>query len=142
MIEFKSKCFTEKFNNLMAKATPAKPSAARSTGHGGARPGAGRKPKSQDDPDDHYVRLAKARADHEEEKAALARMDRLQREGALVDANEVEEHFIEIAARVKAKFLAIPVKLAPQLVAITDIGEAEALLKNAIHEALREMAPP
>lgn len=115
--------------------------ASKSTGHGGARAGAGRKPKKQDDDDDHYVRLAKARADHEEEKAALARMDRLQREGALVDAAEVEQQFIEIAARVKAKLLAIPVKLAPQVVAVTDIGEADAMIKAAIYEALREMEP-
>ena len=122
--------------------SPKKTPPPKSTGHGGARAGAGRKPKNQDDDGDHYVRLAKARADHEEEKAALARMDRLQRAGELVDAGEVEQQFIEIAARVKAKLLAIPVKLAPQLVAVTDIGEADAMIKAAIHEALRELAPP
>lgn len=120
---------------------PNKKPTTKSTGHGGARAGAGRKPKSNDDDDDHYVRLAKARADHEEEKAAIARMDRLEREGSLVDAADVEQHFTEIAARVKAKLLAIPVKLAPQVVAITDIGEADAMIKAAIYEALRELAP-
>lgn len=120
---------------------PNKKPTTKSTGHGGARAGAGRKPKSNDDDDDHYVRLAKARADHEEEKAAIARMDRLEREASLVDAAEVEQHFTEIAARVKAKLLAIPVKLAPQVVAITDIGEADAMIKAAIYEALRELAP-
>lgn len=121
--------------------SPKKTPPTKSTGHGGARAGAGRKPKSNDDDDDHYVRLAKARADHEEEKAAIARMDRLEREGSLVDAGEVEQHFTEIAARVKAKLLAIPVKLAPQVVAVTDIGEADAMIKAAIYEALRELAP-
>lgn len=122
--------------------SPNKKPPTKSTGHGGARAGAGRKPKAENPDEDHYVRLAKARADHEEEKAALARMERLEREGALIDAGEVEQQFIEIAARVKAKLLAIPVKLAPQVVAVTDIGEADAMIKAAIYEALREMAPP
>ena len=105
--------------------------------HGGKREGAGRKKKTEDH--DHYTRLAKARADHEEEKALIAEMERRKREGELIEASEVERSFTEAAARVKAKLLAVPGKVAPQLIGVADIGEADAIIKAAIYEALKEL---
>lgn len=43
--------------------------------HGGARPGAGRKPKAiEDATKDHHAAYTKARAEHEKHKAALAQL--------------------------------------------------------------------
>jgi phage terminase Nu1 subunit (DNA packaging protein) len=107
--------------------------------HGGRRPGAGRK-KKEEQHDDH-ARYVRARADLEQEKARLAELERMQLEGELIPAGEVERRFEDMAARVKAKMLSIPGKVAPQLIAVSDLGEADAIIKKAIHEALEELKP-
>lgn len=106
-------------------------------GRGGARPNSGRKTKGEQA--DHYTRLAKARADHEEEKARLAELERMQLEGELIPASEVEKRFIDAASRVKSRLMSVPGRVAPSVVAITDIIEADAVIKSAIAEALKEL---
>lgn len=128
-------------------------------GNGGKRPGAGRKagtvlvkkdgrgrPKGSTKPGaeeqaDSYARLAKAKADHEEHKAAIAEMDRRKREGELIESSEVDAAWQDIAARVKAKLLAVPGKVAPIILEAESVEEADTIIKSAIYEALRELNP-
>lgn len=102
--------------------------------HGGARPNSG--PKQGDD----YARLAKAKADHEEQKAIMAEMERRTREGELLERDAVTARWVDITARVKAKLLSVPGKVAPQLIGVKSLDEADSIVKTAIHEALRDLA--
>jgi phage terminase Nu1 subunit (DNA packaging protein) len=106
-------------------------------GHGGARPGSGRKKKTEDH--DHYTRLAKAKADHEEQKARLAELERMQLEGELLSASDVQKRWADVAARVKAKMLSVPGQVAPRLIGVSDLAEADAIVKAAIYEALVDL---
>lgn len=87
---------------------------------------------------DDQARLIKAKADREEENAAIAKLDRAQREGELLDAAEVEAQIVEMVTRVRAKFLAIPTKVAAAVLAASDVAEVEALIKAEIYQGLRE----
>lgn len=71
----------------MAAAQAAKP---KSSGHGGARPGAGRKPKSDGSGSDPYIMLARAKAKHEIYKANTAELNFRKREGELLERSDVE----------------------------------------------------
>ena len=55
-------------------------------------------------------------------------------------AEEVEKEHAEEVARVKAKLLAIPAKLTPQVTGLTDKDIVYSLLSLAIEEALNELA--
>lgn len=57
---------------------------------GGARPGAGRKPKSDGSANDPYYMLAKAKAKHEVYRANLAELDFRKRQGELLERADVE----------------------------------------------------
>ena len=60
------------------------------TGKGGARPGSGRKPKSDGSSGDPYIILAKAKAKHEMFRAHLAELDFRKRSGQLLERSDVE----------------------------------------------------
>lgn len=108
-------------------------------GSGGARPGAGRKKNVE--LGDAYTAYNKARAKKAIHDARMAEMEEKKMAGQLVPADEVEKRFVDAAARVKSKLLAIPGKVSPFVIAISDLGEADALIKKAIHEALEELRP-
>ena len=57
---------------------------------GGARAGAGRKPKSDGSAGDPYILLAKAKAKHEIYRANLAELDFRKRSGELLEKSDVE----------------------------------------------------
>lgn len=79
------------------------------------------------------ARLVKARAD-------LAEMEAAQRRGELVPAEEVQEAWRDIVARLRARILVIPDKIAPQLHETDTIAAAGEVVRRAIHEALSELA--
>lgn len=79
------------------------------------------------------ARLAKEQADALEMKNALTRGEMLRRED--VDA-AVHGAF----ARVRARLISVPVKLAPVVMAIETPSEAQAAIRDAIYEALRELS--
>jgi phage terminase Nu1 subunit (DNA packaging protein) len=112
------------------------------SGRGGRRPGAGTRktgaPKKEEQAD-HYTRLAKAKADHEEQKARLAELERMQLEGELLSASDVQKRWADVAARVKAKMLSVPGQVAPRLIGVSDLAEADAIVKAAIYEALVDL---
>ena len=79
------------------------------------------------------ARLAREQADALEMKNAVTRGDLLVRE-------DVDAAVTAAFARVRARLLAIPGKLAPVLLAFETPAEAQQAMRDAVHEALRELS--
>ncbi len=81
------------------------------------------------------ARLAKAQADDREMKNDLARGDQI---------TVAEFHLMVTSAfaRVRAKLLALPSKMAPLVVGAKTAAEAQAMLRDTVHDALNELAAP
>lgn len=107
-------------------------------GHGGAREGSGRKPKTYQA--DAYTVLAKARAKRETHRAQLAELEWRQKSGELVSAAEVERVWSAQIIVAKTALLALPAKLAPELAPITDPARIAEIIRLQIHAALTALA--
>lgn len=59
-----------------------------------------------------------ARANHEEEKAALAKIERLEKERSLVSVEEAKKEFFECSRTIRDRVLQLPKRLAPMLVGL------------------------
>ena len=57
-----------------------------------------------------------------------------------VRLDEVNKHWAEQAGRVKARLLALPARLSPQLAGLSTKAEVSAVLTGAVNEALNELA--
>ena len=79
------------------------------------------------------ARFAAAQADDREMKNALARRDQ-------ITVGEFHLMMTSAFARVRAKLLALPSKMAPLVVGAKDAAEAQAMLKDTVHAALDELA--
>lgn len=79
--------------------------------HGGARPGAGRKPKPKTGAEaagDPYVVLAKAKAKHEAYKANLAELEFRRRAGELLERAHVEAAASRLHAMLAQSLRSLP----------------------------------
>lgn len=81
---------------------------------------------------DERARLAKEQADAKEMENAIER-------GELVYIEDVAKRFEEGLAKVRAKLLSIPTKIAPEAAAAEDAKEVQRLIEGAIVEALNEL---
>ena len=79
------------------------------------------------------ARFAAAQADDREMKNALARRDQ-------ITVGEFHLMMTSAFARVRAKLLALPSKMAPLVVGAKTAAEAQKMLKDTVHEALDELA--
>ena len=79
------------------------------------------------------ARFAAAQADDREMKNALARRDQ-------ITVGEFHLMMTSAFARVRAKLLALPSKMAPLVVGAKDAAEAQAMLRDVVHGALDELA--
>ncbi len=79
------------------------------------------------------ARLAKAQADDREMKNDLAR-------GELITVAEFHLMVTAAFARVRAKLLALPSKMAPWVMSAKTAAEAQAMLRDTVHDALNELA--
>jgi len=117
---------------LIRKSTP---------GHGGTRAGAGRKPKAtHGDQSDAYSLLAKAKAKRETYRAQMAELEYRQKNGELIPADEVGEAWTERVLIAKGRLLNLPARLAPNLIAATDMREIEQTIRDAVVEVLEELS--
>jgi len=73
------------------------------------------------------------------ERARIARLNRMEREGALLPADEVREAGAAFAVHLRDKLLALPSKVAARVVALTP-AQAERLLREQIAECLEELS--
>ena len=108
-------------------------------GRGGARPGAGRKPKSPDATDPYSI-LAKAKAKNESYKAELTLLEYRQRVGELIPKEEVAAAWVENIAIAKGRLLALPSRVSGEVLRLKTQREVEELIKAAIVTILEELA--
>lgn len=84
--------------------------------------------------------LLKIKTRKEEAKTRMAEMEVRRLEGELIPASDVAKAWTDMVAHLRAKMLALPAKLAPQLLAAEDLNATQTLLKKQITEALQELA--
>lgn len=82
---------------------------------------------------DHKKRLMKARAD-------IAEFEAERLSGELVPVAHVSKVWIDAAANMRSRLLAIPHKAAPVVAVEADIDRCHGILETQIHEALSELA--
>jgi hypothetical protein len=86
-----------------------------------------------DDYSAHRTRLVKARAD-------LMEIEKAQIEGQLIPSHDVESAWMEVFANCRAKILSIPTKTAAEVFGADSLPAVRGILKNAVNEALSELA--
>lgn len=79
------------------------------------------------------ARLVKARADLTEMEATLKR-------GELIPVEQTQEAWIKVVSHLRARLLVLPDKLAPIVYESESISEAKSAIKQAVWEALEELA--
>ena len=72
-------------------------------------------------------------------EAALVELDLSKRRGEVIEIEDVAGVVGDDYANVRAKSLALPTKLAPQLIGIEDTAECQALIERGVAEALEEL---
>ena len=82
---------------------------------------------------------------NQRERLAAAQAEKVEtenrvRRGELMDAQEMIAIWSDILAAVRAKFLSMPSKLGPQLVAIEDAGVIAERIREEVYAALSELA--
>jgi phage terminase Nu1 subunit (DNA packaging protein) len=82
----------------------------------------------------------RARAELYLERARAARLKREELEGTLAPLSVTRAAWTSILTMVRTRVLAIPNKLAPRLVGLKTAGEALALVRGEIYEALEELS--
>ena len=81
-----------------------------------------------------------ARVELAREKLALLRLERGQKEGRLLDKDDVRSMNVTIASTIKARMLNVAPSLAPRLTGLRSPAEGQALVDEAITTALAELA--
>ena len=77
---------------------------------------------------------------HERAKRKIAELELAQMEGNLHDAEDIEREMTKMLAAFRARILSIPSKLAPKLIAQTEIAVIEDALQDEVHNALLELS--
>ena len=122
----------------METATAA---AARVTsGHGGKRQGGVGHPKDQYVGLDVRTRLVIAKAEREEQMAALASLERKEREGKLVPSDAARKSLSRAGMAVRDAMLSLPGRYAAQLASMTDERAIDRLLTDVIRAELTRLA--
>ena len=93
----------------------------KSNTRGGARVGAGQKPKTvQDASGAAFILYSRARAKKETHNAKLAEIEEMQKLGSLVDSNEVKKRAGTAGRAVRDAFLSLPDRVSSLLVGRTE----------------------
>jgi hypothetical protein len=91
-------------------------------------------------PEDAIPNLATSRERRAHYQAELARLQALEQRGDLLPRVEIMAAAVSVARTVRDMFLAMPSRLAPQLVGVADTQTAFALLDKEIRHALTYLA--
>lgn len=73
-------------------------------------------------------------------EAEIAEMEAAQRAGRLLQRDEVDAAVIGAFARVRARLLGVPQKVAPLVAPMEEPGECEVAVRSAIYDCLRELS--
>jgi hypothetical protein len=111
------------------------------TGHGGYRPGAGRKP-NQPSPEkqEAQANYNQARARREEALASLAEIDLQTRRNELIPADAVQQCWEDMIGRMRGKMLNLPGRLAAAVPACETQQAIEREAMLLVRECLFELA--
>jgi phage terminase Nu1 subunit (DNA packaging protein) len=107
---------------------------------GGARPGAGRKPRSDAVALDVRERLVVAKADKEEHLAKLAAIEVAEKEGSLVSAADAVKSATRAGMAIRDAVLSLPGRVAAQLASMDDEREIERYLTDQLRAELTRLA--
>jgi hypothetical protein len=91
-------------------------------------------------PEDRIPNLAQSRERRAHYQAELARLQALEQRGDLLPRVEIMAAAVSVARTVRDMFLAMPSRLAPQLVGVADTQTAFALVDKEIRHALTYLA--
>ena len=110
-------------------------------GHGGARPGAGRKPSSPP-PDQPAIKIDydQARARREAALAQLAEIELATKRGELIPADQVEQAWSGIISVIRTILLGLPSRIAGGVAGAATTQEISASAMTVVREALYEIA--
>jgi hypothetical protein len=111
------------------------------TGHGGYRPGAGRKP-NQPSPEKQEAQADynQARARRETALASLAELDLAKQRGELIPADQVLQAWSGIFSVVRSILLGLPSRIAGGVAGAATTQEISAAAMVVVREALYELA--
>jgi hypothetical protein len=111
------------------------------TGHGGYRPGAGRKP-NQPKPEKQEAQADynHARARREEALASLAEIELQVKRNELIPADAVQQYWEGMVSRMRGKMLNLPGRLAAATMGCETLQEAEREAMMLVRECLFELA--
>lgn len=84
--------------------------------------------------------LTKERARKAKEEADKLEMQNAQMRGELLARDDVNAAVVGAFARVRARMIGVPSKVAPLVVSMESPAEAEAAIRGAVYEALKELA--
>ncbi|MCO6052329.1 hypothetical protein NGM99_21295 [Mesorhizobium sp. RP14(2022)] len=82
----------------------------------------------------------RARARRTAAEATLAEMRAAEMRTELIPAQDVREVLASVIVRVRSKLLSLPPKLAPQVLGLNRLTEAEARIQEGVFDALAELA--
>lgn len=90
---------------------------------------------------------ADGKLDPQQERAALDRArresveaDNKKKAGELIHVEEVTAEWVKLLGIFKARLMALPMRLAPELLAASDLRTTENIVKSGIVEALEELS--
>lgn len=95
---------------------------------------------NQPEQPDHFLKYKTAKATREELQVHKLQMEIKEKEGKLLDADEVRARIIKLVSETKAALLNIPGKVGPELLACHDLMELEHKLTEEINNALRSLS--
>lgn len=85
-------------------------------------------------------RYQKSKADTEFQRAKKLKLETAEREGTLLNAENVRKMISKLVGETKEKLLNIPSKIAPELVSMEDVLEIENKISNEINEVLENLS--
>jgi terminase small subunit / prophage DNA-packing protein len=89
---------------------------------------------------DGELDLTEERARKAKEEADRLEMQNAQMRGELLARTDVDAAVVGAFARVRARMIGVPSKVAPIVVTMDSPAEAEAAIRKAVYEALKELA--
>jgi hypothetical protein len=108
-------------------------------GHGGKRPGAGRKPKKELESGPYAV-LTKAKAKNETYKAQMTELEYKRQIGELLPVEEVAAAWAEQIRTARERLLSLPARVAPAVLRLNELRDVERVIRDAIHTVLDELS--
>lgn len=91
-------------------------------------------------PTNHLLEFQKSKADTESLKARKLELDIAEREGRMLDAEEVRKTITRLVGETREKILGVASKIAPELVGIADVIDIENKIIAELNVALENLS--